>query len=181
MFARVNAIGWGFAAALTSAQMNQLNIDHANAVDGAAGGTYAPTTRIVFAGALATPFEVQGNLLTAGLTGTGTFQFSGGGAFTGANIYQVASPAIFNINAGAAFNSLGPASFLGTSSFQGTVSYNAFAPATFAATATFNGTAVFNGAVTYAGTPSFGAGATFTGGGSVIFGGAVGVGLQGTT
>lgn len=37
---RVKPLGWAFGELLTAAQMNQLDIDHANAMDGAAGGTY---------------------------------------------------------------------------------------------------------------------------------------------
>jgi hypothetical protein len=40
-FTRVKALGWALYEELTSAQMNALDIDHANAVDGAAGGSYA--------------------------------------------------------------------------------------------------------------------------------------------
>ncbi len=40
MFARIKALGWGFQELLTSGQMTQLDIDHANAMDGAAGGNY---------------------------------------------------------------------------------------------------------------------------------------------
>ena len=41
MFARIKPLGWGFQELLTSGQMTQLDIDHANAVDGVGGGDYA--------------------------------------------------------------------------------------------------------------------------------------------
>lgn len=40
MFARIKPLGWGFQELLTSGQMTQLDLDHANAVDGAGGGDY---------------------------------------------------------------------------------------------------------------------------------------------
>jgi len=39
-FTRVNLLGWALYEELTSAQMNQLDIDHANAIDGQLGGEY---------------------------------------------------------------------------------------------------------------------------------------------
>lgn len=41
-FSRSNSLGWALYEVLTSAQMNALDIDHANAIDGADGGTYTP-------------------------------------------------------------------------------------------------------------------------------------------
>ncbi len=41
-FSRSNPLGWALYEVLTSAQMNALDIDHANAIDGADGGTYTP-------------------------------------------------------------------------------------------------------------------------------------------
>lgn len=39
-FSRANALGWGMFEVLTSTQMNALDIDHSNALDGLAGGIY---------------------------------------------------------------------------------------------------------------------------------------------
>jgi hypothetical protein len=39
-FSRVNAVGWGLFEVLTSAQMNALDIDHTNALDGLNAGSY---------------------------------------------------------------------------------------------------------------------------------------------
>jgi len=47
-FSRANVLGWALYEVLTSAQMNALDIDHANAIDGAAGGTYNPTNPVIF-------------------------------------------------------------------------------------------------------------------------------------
>lgn len=41
-FTRVNPSGWLSNQPITPAQANQLDTDHANAVDGSGGGTYAP-------------------------------------------------------------------------------------------------------------------------------------------
>lgn len=42
-FARVKAEGWDEGELLTSDQQNQLDVDHTNALDGAAGGSYSTT------------------------------------------------------------------------------------------------------------------------------------------
>ncbi len=47
-FTRANPLGWGLFEELTSAQMNALDIDHANAVDGVGGGAYSPSATIDF-------------------------------------------------------------------------------------------------------------------------------------
>ena len=43
MFSRVNPIGWALFEELTSAQMNQLDINASRAIDGTFGGTYTPS------------------------------------------------------------------------------------------------------------------------------------------
>ena len=45
-FARVNPAGWALFEVLTSAQMNSLDINMTQAVDGEGGGTYTPATQI---------------------------------------------------------------------------------------------------------------------------------------
>jgi hypothetical protein len=45
-FSRVKLGGWAFGEVLTSAQMNALDVDHTNAVDGAGGGDSSPTAVI---------------------------------------------------------------------------------------------------------------------------------------
>lgn len=47
-FPRVNLLGWALFEELTSAQMNQLDIDHSNAVDGLNGGTYNLSAELRF-------------------------------------------------------------------------------------------------------------------------------------
>jgi len=46
-FSRVKPLGWALFETLASADMNQLDIDHARAVDGHSGGAYNPTAAIV--------------------------------------------------------------------------------------------------------------------------------------
>ncbi len=62
-FARVNTLGWALFEELTSAQMNQLDIDHANAVDGLNGGGYGLLSDLTFTGAkfsIASIFQAPG-------------------------------------------------------------------------------------------------------------------------
>lgn len=49
-FSRTNSLGWALYEILSSSQMNSLDIDHANAVDGAAGGQYTPSAQLDFRG-----------------------------------------------------------------------------------------------------------------------------------
>ena len=49
-FSRINPPGWALYEVLTSPQMNQLDIDHARAIDGYAGGTYTPSAPILING-----------------------------------------------------------------------------------------------------------------------------------
>lgn len=50
-FSKVKGPGWAVGEQLTSAQMNQLDTDHAKAVDGTGGGTYTLTAPLVLNGA----------------------------------------------------------------------------------------------------------------------------------
>lgn len=173
MFSRVWPLGLGFGLPVASAALTQLDINVANAVDGT-GGTYGPTTRIVVGGLLATPFEVQGNFLTSGLTVTGTSQF-GGAAFTGAVIFAAATTfqpaATLAINSAATFGAAAVFSF----------GFAVNAASLFTANATFNVGPTFAGTPLFTGTPAFTNGASFTTGGSLIVGAAVGFGLQAAT
>jgi hypothetical protein len=45
-FSRVKTLGWALFEVLTSAQMNSLDIDHVDAIDGSGGGAYAPAAAI---------------------------------------------------------------------------------------------------------------------------------------
>lgn len=49
-FTRVKVAGWAFGERLTSAQMNALDIDHADAVDGVDGGNYTLSAPLAFTG-----------------------------------------------------------------------------------------------------------------------------------
>lgn len=49
-FNRANGLGWAYGQKFTSVQANALDIDHANAVDGAGGGPYAPALPITVNG-----------------------------------------------------------------------------------------------------------------------------------
>jgi hypothetical protein len=60
-FSRVKALGWATNEKLTSAQMNALDEDHADAIDGVGGGTYT----------INAPLEINGDDVTLG-------DFSGG-------------------------------------------------------------------------------------------------------
>ena len=115
-FTRVKPLGWALFELLTSGQMNQLDIDHANALDAAAGGTYAPTGDITLSGANGGRLLLtSGNFLTLtnstlSTAGSGTANFNGsGGLTTGA-----ACPATF----------AGTTAFNNTNTFTGTVAFN---------------------------------------------------------
>lgn len=49
-FPRVKIGGWGVGDPLTSAQQNQLDIDHTNALDGLNGGTYTLGSKLLLDG-----------------------------------------------------------------------------------------------------------------------------------
>ena len=50
-FSRVKPAGFAVNERLTSAQLNALDVNQSNAIDGSSGGTYAPTAVITIAGA----------------------------------------------------------------------------------------------------------------------------------
>lgn len=70
-FSRVKVAGWAYGEIFTSAQANQLDIDHANAIDGAAGGHYTLTGPLVIDG---DTVEID----TLGVSGAGGLTVSGG-------------------------------------------------------------------------------------------------------
>lgn len=49
-FTRVKSSGWAFGEKLTSAQMNQLDLDHSRSADIFAGGVYAPSAALDIGG-----------------------------------------------------------------------------------------------------------------------------------
>lgn len=64
-FARVKPSGWVEPDPITAAQINQLDIDHANAIDGAGGGAYAPSDPLDIGG--------DGLIVSGPLVVTGSF------------------------------------------------------------------------------------------------------------
>lgn len=89
MFTRVKPTGWASGEILTQVQMNNLDSDHADAIDGAGGGTYTPSAAIViegndmfrFAGAGA-QYTLSGSGLADGAKFTVSESFTYGGTFT---------------------------------------------------------------------------------------------------
>lgn len=67
-FSRVKVSGWAFGEILTAAQMNSLDVDHANAIDGAAGGSYTLSNPLTIGGNTVTinTLAVSGNMAVAG-------------------------------------------------------------------------------------------------------------------
>jgi hypothetical protein len=80
--------GWAFGEVLASSEMNDFNTDHPNAVDGAAGGTYAPSSAITVGG--------------SGLTTTGTLTATGAVAFSGASSFSWPNEAAYYTVSGSA-------------------------------------------------------------------------------
>lgn len=82
-FSRIVPAGWAFGQLLTSTQMNLLDTDHANAVDGVGGGSYTPAVPIVIDGAgirTNVPFLALGGAQIQGLV---SYFYSTGNAFSG--------------------------------------------------------------------------------------------------
>jgi len=71
MFLRQNAIGWVSGDKLTAPQINGIDVNLSRALDGNAGGTYAPSAQVVIGGAglKTTVAEIAG---TASITGVVT-------------------------------------------------------------------------------------------------------------
>ncbi len=79
-FSRAKTSGWAFGEILTSAQMNSLDIDHTNAVDGAAGGNYALSGPLHFSGNTVTIDTLAAATVTT--TGNATLGNSSGDVTT---------------------------------------------------------------------------------------------------
>lgn len=67
-FTRVNPLGWALFEELTSAQMNQLDLNASRAIDGTFGGTYNPSNPININGTMTVT-----NINVGTLTGNGVF------------------------------------------------------------------------------------------------------------
>ncbi len=83
-FTRVNPPGWGFKADLTSAQANQLDIDHAKAVNGDDGSSHSPAAPVQIDG----PGGIRTDQLLCNGTAdvTGTLEVTGDLILTGATM-----------------------------------------------------------------------------------------------
>lgn len=82
-FSRVNTLGWALFENLTSAQMNALDLDHSRAVDGNAGGAYAPSS----------PIALSGSALTLAANTTAVWQASAWPGLTSRSIL-IAQPLV---------------------------------------------------------------------------------------
>ena len=99
MLSRANALNWGFNEKLTSAQINAIDSQLPYAIDGNAGGLYAPSSVISIGGSgiqITGPAEFQGNVVIDNLGSTNSLSVGG------------------NIGVGGVFNSTGSANFSGT-------------------------------------------------------------------
>lgn len=70
-FSRVNLLGWAYAELLTSAQMNQLDINMTRALDGYGGGTYNPSAAIKVNNEFEADATSSADTNATGLKGTG--------------------------------------------------------------------------------------------------------------
>lgn len=149
-FTRVKPANWAAFETLTAAQMNQLDIDHANAVDGSGGGVYAPSSAIEIGGS---GLVVSGAF---GVTGVSTFS---GDVFLGVFGADVQVDGPLTVNEPSTFNETvtvnddvlvsDDITCLGNLEIQGTTILGNAAGDTVTANgnAIFNGTATFNGNV----------------------------------
>lgn len=79
-FSRANPLGWALYEELTSAQLNALDVDHAGAIDGVAGGTWSPSDTIVINGTVRIKnlyTDASGNTILGNLTVQNTATFNG--------------------------------------------------------------------------------------------------------
>ncbi len=162
--------GFGIHDKLTSVQMELVDSQLPFAVDGHAGGTYDPTARIIIVdGTVATPFEVQGTLLTENFVASGVYEMQGGGAMTGAHTYYVATGATLDVQSGAFFLCHGAATFLAASgnSFQGDTTFTGSKTYVVASGSTWNFAS--GSSTNFSNTPTFLNGASFNTAGVVGF------------
>ena len=97
-FSRANGGGWGANAEVTTTQVNTIDADLSKAVDGAAGGSYAPTVALTVAG--------QGLQMTLGTAPSTWMQFAEGTRSITRSF--AAQPVSFLVGAG-----LGASGFIG--------------------------------------------------------------------
>jgi hypothetical protein len=82
-FTRVNAGGWALNDPITADQINQLDIDHANAIDGDDGGSYSPNSDIEILGPnklIAEVFEAADAVVSGTLTVNGNATIGNAGS-----------------------------------------------------------------------------------------------------
>jgi hypothetical protein len=136
MFSRVKPAGWAFGEILASSHMNAIDTNQSNAVDGSAGGTYAPSTRIRFNG--------------AGFACGTVSEFTGTNTTLGANVTQIGTLSSQALSVIATSQFWAPVTFLdpvsmASASLSGALSVTG--AATFSGATTTAGLATFNGAV----------------------------------
>lgn len=105
---RVKPSDWAFGEILTSAQMNQLDTNVSNAVDGAGGGTYTLSAPLVINGANMTVGQdlfVGDDLDVADdLTVHGDITFTGQCAGTLVNAEEIRAPSKISLSGGPGWN-----------------------------------------------------------------------------
>jgi hypothetical protein len=168
-FVRGNPIGWAFLEKLTSAQMNTTDAQWPNAIDGGAGGTYAPSTAITIGGlgvivtsrldvtGAATLRMLSGSFLTvdatSGITGNAGALLTWQGPITLSNgiTMSVTASSLLTFDATSTMSAVAGASLVwhGSSHFFGTFTSDGVS--------TFNSAASFFGAVDFEALVSFSA------------------------
>lgn len=173
-FSRVNPLGWALFEELTSAQMNQLDLNASRAIDGTFGGTYNPSGPININGTV----YIQ-NLDVGALTGDAVFTslvVNGLSTFNGDATFndRVYLNDVTTIDANVQMNS-GSFTYDGGNNFRiasGTLRVSNLGVADFETEVFFEGTSeVFvNGSAVweFANEPEFSGGALFNGG-SIAF------------
>ncbi len=150
-FSLANPTGWTNGDLLTETQINQLDQDHAAAVDGGGGGTYTLTAPLQFVGD-----EVDIDVLNAN-TIIGTPEFTGNATFSSTSTFD----GIATFNDDVNFSG-GGTTYDHTANFNHDVNLgntsgdtvtvaatSAFAgPATFSGTSTFDAAVIFNSTAT---------------------------------
>jgi len=156
-FALVKPSGWAFGEIFTSPQLETLDADHAAAIDGVGGGTYAPSAPIIIGGS---GLEVTGALTVSGaadFTGDVTLGSSGADTITVNGIIgftqnvSFANDVVLGLTSGDAITVGGEATFAELTTFNGDAVFNA--DTTIGATSgdalTINASVTFESPVTF--------------------------------
>lgn len=95
VFVRSNLLGWGLYEVLTSAQMNQLDINMTRALDGYDGGTYSPSAALQLNNELIVDSTLASGTNVTAITATGKGNETGitatGGGDNGDGVYGLAT------------------------------------------------------------------------------------------